>query len=322
MLKKSVVLISILACFFAVAAEAADYVIRVGHSQASEHHYHYGLQYFVDKVAEKTNDRVQIHIFPASQLGGQREEFQGCMVGTHDMVLTATNVMSNFEPTIGVFDMPFIFRSREHAYAVADGEIGNEMSAIFEEMGIKVLAYWENGFRYITNSIRPIRVPEDLKGLKIRVPDSPAYLDTFLTLGAAATPMAMGEVFSALQLKTIDGQENPAAHVINNAFYEVQKYISLTGHFYTHELLVMSKALYDSFPADIQKALIEAAVEARDYQRELSRKYDQECIEKIKELGMEVMEVDVAKFQEATKPVYEKYPQYKELVERIRAVNP
>lgn len=322
MLRKNLSLLFaiVLVCTFCFSAAAAEYEIRIGHSQSSEHPYQYGLEYFAKKVAEKTNDRVKVLIFPANQLGGQRQEFQGCMVGTHDAVLSATNIMSNFEPTIGVFDMPFIFNSREHAYAVADGEIGDDMAAIFDGIGIKILAYWENGFRYISNSVRPIKKPEDLKGIKIRVPDSPVYLDTFVTLGAAGTPMAMGEVFSALQLGTIDGQENSATHVITNAFYEVQKYLTLTGHFYTLEPLVISKTLYNSFPSDIQKALSESAIEARDYQRKLSKDDDDKSIEEVKKHGMEVLgreDIDIEEFKKAVQPVYEKYSQYGKWIERI-----
>ncbi|MDW7677998.1 MAG: TRAP transporter substrate-binding protein, partial [Bacillota bacterium] len=248
----------------------AEYVIRVGHTNAPDHYYQWGLEYFAERVAEKTDGRVEILVFPADQLGGQRQEVEGLMIGTHDMVLVSTMVLSNFEPAIGAFDLPFLFSNREHAFKVLDGEIGDEVAAKFEDQGIKLLAYWENGYRYITNSVRPIVVPEDVRGLKIRVPESPVFLSTFTAMGAAATPMAFGEVFSALQLGTVDGQENPAGHVIHNAFYEVQDYISLTGHFYTAQPLAMSKDLYDSLPADIQQAIVEAAIEARDYERQLS----------------------------------------------------
>jgi len=303
-----------------ITGSTAEYTIRVGHTGAPDHHYQYGCEFFAEKVAEKTDGRVEILVFPADQLGGQRQETEGCIVGTHDMVLTSSMILSNFVPAIGAFDMPFLFSTREIAYAVADGEIGDDMSALFEEKGLKILAYWENGFRYITNSKRPIVVPEDLKGLKIRVPESPVFIATFTTLGAAPTPMAFGEVFSALQLGTVDGQENPAAHVIHNAFYEVQKYLSLTGHFYTFEPLVMSKSLYDSLPADIQHALIEAAEEARDYQRVLAVKDDENCLKQIKELGMEILEVDKPAFQRAVQPVYDQFKeQYGELTDRIKS---
>lgn len=326
MLKK--LLILLLAAFTLVgiligAASAAEYTIRVGHTGAPDHHYQYGCEFFAEKVAEKTNGRVEILIFPADQLGGQRQETEGCQIGTHDMVLTSTMILSNFEPSIGVFDMPFLFTSPEHAYAVGDSEITEEVSAKFEKIGLKILAYWENGFRYITNSKRPITKPEDLKGLKIRVPESPVFLETFKALGAAPTPMAFGEVFSALQLGTVDGQENPAAHVIHNAFHEVQDYISLTGHFYTFEPLVMSKNLYDSLPADIQQAIVEAAIEAAAYERQLSQDFDKECLEKIAELGMEISEVDKAAFQKAVEPVYDKYKdKFGEVIEKIKAMDP
>ena len=162
-----------------------------------------------------------------------------------------------------------------------------------------------------------------MQGLKIRVPESQVYLDTFTTLGAAATPIAFDELFSSLQLGVVDGQENPAGHVIHNAFYEVQDYISLTGHFYTAEPLLMSAKLFDSVPADIQQALVEAAKEARDYERQLSMDNEAEYLVQIAEHGMTVVDdVDIAAFQEAVQPVYEKYStKYGATIERIRAMD-
>lgn len=305
-----------------VGGDEETYVIKVGHTNAADHYYQIGLERFADLVAEKTDGRVEIQVFPADQLGGQRQEVEGLMVGTHDMVLVSSMVISNFNEDIGVFDMPFIFSDRDHAYRVLDGEIGDEVAAELEEIGLKVLAYWENGFRYITNGVRPIEKPEDLQGLKIRVPESPVYLDTFTTLGAAATPMAFGEVFSALQLGVVDGQENPAGHVIHNAFYEVQDYISLTGHFYTAQPLLISTTLYDSLPADIQQAISEAALEARDYERQLSMDNEAEYLEQIAEHGMTILEVDIPAFQAAVQPVYDKYAdKYGTMLERIAALD-
>lgn len=300
----------------------AEFVIRVGHTNAPTHHYQVGLEYFAERVAEKTDGRVEILVFPADQLGGQRQEVEGLMMGTHDMVLTSTMVLSNFEPAIGAFDLPFLFTNREHIFKVLDGEIGDEMAAKFEEQGIKLLAYWENGFRYITNSVRPIVVPEDLRGLKIRVPESPVFLSTFTTMGAAATPMAFGEVFSALQLGTVDGQETPAGHIIHKAFFEVQDYLSLTGHFYTAQPLAISKDLFDSLPADIQQAIVEAAIEARDFQRQLAVESEQTYLEQLAGHGMTILEVDIPAFQAAVQPVYEQFEdQHGEIVRRIRALD-
>lgn len=303
--------------------EGEKIVIKVGHTGAPDHYYQDGLLKFAELVDKKTNGRVEIQVYPSDQLGGQRQELEGCMVGTHDMVLVSTMIISNFDKSAGVFDLPFIFSSRDHAFKVLDGEIGKEVSKQLEESGVKVLAYWENGFRHITNSKVAIKKPEDLKGLKIRVPESPVYIDTFTTLGAAATPMAFGEVFSALQLGTVDGQENPAAHVIHNAFYEVQKYLSLTRHFYTAEPLVMSKALFDKMPEDVQKALFEAAEEARDFERKLATDQEADFIKQIKEKGMTVIEdVDIAAFQEAVVPVYDKYKQeYGDIINKIQAAD-
>lgn len=303
--------------------EEKTYVFKVGHNNPADHYYHIGLERFAELVDQKTGGRVEIQIFPADQLGGQRQEVEGLTVGTHDMVLTSSMVISNFNDAIGVFDLPFIFSDRDHVYRVLDGEIGQEVAAELEKTGFKVLGYWENGFRYITNSVRPIEKPEDLAGLKIRVPESEVYLDTFTTLGAAATPIAFDELFSSLQLGVVDGQENPAGHVIHNAFYEVQDYMSLTGHFYTAEPLLMSLKLFNSLPADIQTALLEAGEEARDYERQLSIDEESLHLKQVVEKGMTLTEnPDIEAFQKAVQPVYDKYREkYGSMIERIQAMD-
>lgn len=281
--------------------------LKLGHTGVIDHYYQAGSEEFARLVNEKTNGQVTVEVYPSDQLGNQRSSVEGCQIGTQDMVLTSSMILANFDESIGVYDLPFLFPDRETAFKAMDGEVAKEIEKKFEEKGLVFLGWWENGFRHITNDVKPIKTPEDLKGLKLRTPESAVYIDTFTALGASATPISMGELFSALQLKTVDGQENPAGHVITQKFYEVQDHISLTGHFYTPEPLVMSKVVFDKMPANVQQALKEAGKEAGEFERKLSAELEQEYLEEIKATGMTITEPDIKAFQEAVKPVIEKY---------------
>lgn len=281
--------------------------LKLGHTGVVGHFYQEGSEEFARLVNEKTNGVVTVEVYPSDQLGNQRSSVEGAQIGTQDLVLTSSMILANFDESIGVFDLPFIFPDRETAYKAMDGEVAKEIEAKFEAKGLIFLGWWENGFRHITNNKRPIEKPEDLKGLKIRVPESAVYIDTFTALGASATPISMGELFSALQLKTVDGQENPAGHVITQKFFEVQDFISLTGHFYTAEPLVMSKIVFDKMTPEVQQALREAGKEAGEFERKRSAELEQDYLKQIEETGMTITKPDLKPFQDAVKPVIEKY---------------
>ncbi|GAI05652.1 unnamed protein product, partial [marine sediment metagenome] len=180
-------------------------------------------EYFAELVKEKTNGEVEIQVFPSSQLGNQRDLIEGLIFGTLDLTLTSTAVLGNFLPKIAIFDLPFLFRDVKHAYKALDS-IGMEIGKELEPKGIKLLAFFENGVRHLTNNVRPVRAPEDMKGLKIRVMEQKIYIEMMKALGANPTPMAFGELFTALQQGTVDGQENPVSHIWTKRFFEVQKY--------------------------------------------------------------------------------------------------
>ena len=281
--------------------------LKLGHTGVVSHYYQEGSEEFARLVNEKTNGVVTVEVYPSDQLGNQRSSVEGAQIGTQDLVLTSSMILANFDESIGVYDLPFLFPDRETAFKAMDGEVAKEIEANFEAKGLIFLGWWENGFRHITNAKKPIEKPEDLKGLKIRVPESAVYIDTFTALGASATPISMGELFSALQLKTVDGQENPAGHVMTQKFYEVQDYISLTGHFYTAEPLVMSKIVYDKMTPEVQQALKEAGKEAGEFERKRSAELEQEYLKQIEETGMTITKPDLKPFQDAVKPVIEKY---------------
>ena len=286
---------------------------------AENHPYHLGLVKFADIVKEKTNGKVQIEIYANAQLGNERDMIEGLQLGTIDFVVSSTGPMSNFVPEIGVVDLPFLFRDREHAYAVLDGPIGQDLLKKFEAKQILGLAFWENGFRHLTNSKRPVNTPADVNGLKIRTMENPVHQEAFKALGAAPTPMAFSEVFTALQQKTIDGQENPIPIIYNQKIYEAQKYLALTGHVYSPSLLLMSNASFDKLSAEDQEIIRQAATEAANYEREQIKAQEDEQIEKLTAEGMEITEPDHKAFQEATKSVYDKFQDQfgKELIQQI-----
>lgn len=296
--------------------------LKVGHTLAEEHPYQKGLLKFSELVSEKTNGSVKVEVFPNGSLGGERDMVEGVQLGTLDMVLSSTGPLGGFVPELNVVDLPFLFQNREHAYKVLDGEIGEDLLSQLGPNGFEGLAWWENGFRNVTNSKRPINKPEDLAGLKIRTMENEVHMASFEAMGADPTPMAFTELFTALQQGVVDGEENPVPIVMTSKFFEVQKYMTLTGHFYSPSIVMINKEKFDSFSPEIQKALKEAAKEAATYERGLIAQMDKDFVSQLKDKGMEINEnPDKALFLEAVKPVYDKFEDKfgKELIEKIKA---
>jgi len=287
---------------------AAEVTLKLGHIADPKNPYAQGAQKFADLVKEKSGGTMEVKVYPSSQLGNQRDLVEGLTLGTVDMTLTSTAVLGNFHEQVAVFDLPFIFRNRSHAFKALD-TVGMEIAKGLEPKGLKVLAYFENGVRNMTNNVRPIRKPEDMKGLKIRVMEQPIYIAMMKALGANPTPMAFGELFTALQKGVVDGQENPAAHIYTKRFFEVQKYISLTEHTYSAEPLVISMITWNKLTPEQQKILQEAANEAKDWQRQLAIDLEQGYWDKIRESGKceIITDVDKEAFRKATKPVWKQF---------------
>lgn len=287
---------------------AAEVTLKLGHIADPQNPYAQGAQKFADLVAEKSGGTIKVEVYPSSQLGNQRDLVEGLTLGTLDLTMTSTAVLGNFHPQVAVFDLPFIFRDREHAFEALD-TVGMEIAKGLEEKGMKVLAFYENGVRNMTNNIRPIRVPEDMKGLKIRVMEQPIYIAMMKALGANPTPMAFGELFTALQKGVVDGQENPAAHIYTKRFFEVQKYISLTEHTYSAEPLVVSMITWNKLTPEQQTIIQEAAEEACDWQRQLAIDLENGYWDKIRESGKceIITDVDKEAFREATAPVWKDF---------------
>ena len=226
------------------------------------------------------------------------------------MMSASTTTLAGIVKEMGVLDFPFLFANGKEADALLDGPIGTRLRNMLPAHGLIGLAYWENGFRNVTNSKRPITRPEDLDGLKIRVMQNPVYLETFKTVGANPVPMAFGELFTALETKTVDAQENPFSIILANKFNEVQKYVSITNHTYNTFIVLMSKKFWDKLSPTEQKILQDAAYEARDYERMVSRDDSGKALAGLKKAGMEVNELspaELARMRTILKPVSEKF---------------
>jgi tripartite ATP-independent transporter DctP family solute receptor len=279
-------------------------VLKLGHIAEPTNPYGKGADHFAELVKQKSNGTIEIKVFPSSSLGTQKELIEGLIYGTVDMTLTGTAELGTFHPQMAIFDMPFLFKDRAHAYKALD-TVGMELAKPLESKGLKMLGYMENGIRHMTNNTRPIKTPADMKGLKIRVMNNKVYVEMIKALGASPTPMALAELYSAMQTGVVDGQENPSAHIYTKRFYEVQKYGSLTGHAYAAEPFLISMSSWKKLTPAQQEIIQAAATEAIAWQRKFSADEDMEFWDKIKKTGkMEVIEVDRKPFIEATLPVY------------------
>ena len=251
----------------------------------------------------KTNGALDLKIFSDSSLGNAQAAISGVRGGTIDLAVSGSNNFSGLVPLLGIFDIPFMFKDTAHAYRVLDGKIGQDMLDRLEAYGMKGLAFWDNGWRELTNSKHPVRTPADVKGLKVRTTGSPAHIEAFKLLGANPVPMPLAELYTALEMKTVDSQEHPLGVLWSAKLYEVQKHLSLTNHAYSALILVMSKAKFDALPPAQQKALVETAREAAQIQRKLNNDNMAKVIADVKKAGMQVVEqVDPQPFVEATKP--------------------
>lgn len=294
-------------------------VIKLAHVVNEKDGFHIAALKFKELVEQKTNGQVKIEVFPNASLGDERTLIEGMQLGTVDMGVITNGPIANFMPQIAVFEMPFIFASPEEAYKVLDGEVGQKVLKSLESINLKGLAFAERGFRNLTNSKRPVNKPADVAGLKIRVMENPVYIDTFKALGANTVPMAWTECLTALQQGTIDGQENPVGVIYSFKLYESQKHLSLTKHTYAPATILMSKKVFDSLPKETRDILVKSAQEAAVHERKVNNDQMADQIKALKEKDMQIIEQpDLASFQEAVKPVYEKYgSKFGSLIEEI-----
>jgi len=286
----------------------AQTTFKMNISVPKDSHYGVAIDTFAEEVEKRTEGRYKIQNFYASALGNEREAIEAVQLGTLDLVLTSTGPVPNFVPELAILDIPFLFRDYEHARSTLDGPIGQELLEKFEPVGIKALAWAENGFRHMTNSRRPVRAPEDLKGLKLRTMENPIHMAAYKAFGIIPTPMGISEVFTALQQGTVDGQENPISVIQSFKFDQVQKHLTLTGHVYSPSVILMNKGLWDGLSEEDKGHFLEAAKEAVKANRDRIDSDEANGVAYLRSKGMEVItDLDKAKFQETLKPVFAEF---------------
>jgi len=281
-----------------------------------------GMKKFGDLVKEGTKGKYEIQLYANAQLGDDIKATESVRMGTLEMTPPSTSALTGIDNKLMVFDLPFLFPNAEVADKVLDGPIGQNILDGLSAKGLKGLAYMENGFRDVTNSVREIKSPADLKGLKIRTMENPMHLAAWKAMGANPTPMPFSEVFTAMQQKTIDGQENPIPTIYLQKFNEVQKYATISNHVYTPFIVLFSQKIWDAMPKEDQAIFQQAALEAKDYQRKVSRDMVKDQVGKLRTAGMTVTELTPAQlkvFQDATKPVYDQFADKigKDLVKKV-----
>lgn len=286
-------------------ALAESMLLKLGHIAEPDNNYGQAAERYAQLVRERSGGSLIIEVYPSSKLGDQRELLENVSVGMVDMTLTSTAVLGNFAPEMAVFDLPFLFRDVPHAYKALD-TVGMELCRKAESRGMITLAIWENGIRHMTNNERPIRKPEDMRGLQFRVMEQPVYIALMRSLGAKPSPMGMSELYGALEKGLVTGQDNSLSHIATKHLYKVQKYLSLTGHTYAPEPLIVSTATWARLTPQQQEILRTTAVEVRDWQRDLSRRLEAEYLDTIVKSGLCAVNDDVDKeaFAAATRAVW------------------
>ena len=329
MLRKGLTVLCLLALallLFAGEVSAASgeskFDLQAGITLTMDSHYAKGLEEFGRLVNQYSNGTVTLTIQPNSLLGGERDLIESVAMGTVAMALISTGPVPNFFPDFAVLDLPYLFPSAEIAYKALDGEVGTELLGQMTSKGILGLGFWENGIRHVTNNVREIVTPADLKGLKIRTMENDIHMNAYRHYGASPTPMAMGEVFLALQQGVVDGQENPAINILTSRLNEVQKYMSTTGNFYSPSVFMLSKSVFDSMSKAQQDAVLKAADEAKHWQRKYSQDNTAQAIADIRASGTLVTEVDVEVWVQGSQETYKDYEGKvrEDMIQKIRSL--
>lgn len=285
--------------------------LRVSHVVAEDHASNLALLEFEKSVEERSNGKIDVQVFPNGQLyGSDREAVEAVQLGNIEMTMVATPTLSSFSSKFMVIDLPFIFKSDAAAHAAMDGELGETLNEELPAINLVGLGYGENGFRHFVNNKKPVETPDDLDGLKMRVMENKLYQDTFNLLGANASPLAFGELYSALQQGTYDAMDNPISLVYSMKFYEVQEYLTLSGHVYAPTITVINNEVLNNMSSELQTIVKEEAKIMSQYQRELTHEQDEEQLQQLKDLGMNVNELTSKQkdeFIEKVQPIYDEY---------------
>jgi tripartite ATP-independent transporter DctP family solute receptor len=311
-----------LAAVLSAGAAAAQTEIKFGHVGAPGSLFDQSATEFAKRANAKLGTKAKVVVYGSSQLGGDGEMMKKLKLGTIDLALPST-VMSSQVPAFGLFEMPYLVKDRDHMAKIRDQIVVPTLEPIALQKGYRIIGVWENGFRQITNSKHPINKPEDLKGIKLRTPKGVWRVKMFKAYGANPSPLAFSEVFVALQTGVMDGQENPLAQIYPARFYEVQKYLSMTGHVYT-PAYVTAGASWSRLPADVQKILADTAKEMQPVVYKIAAGLDDSLLKKLKDAGMQVNVADKQAFITASKPIYDEFAKEvkggKELIDKSLAL--
>ena len=306
------VVLAALLIFTMAGAASAQYkaTMKFASVTAPDHFYNVGARKFADLIKERTKGRIEIKTYPAGQLGkGEREITEAVQQGAVELLITSTGPMGGFSPSINILDFPFLFRDFKHVDLVMDGPVGRKLLNDFEKANIKALAFWENGFRHLTNNKRAIKKVEDGKGLKIRTMENKVHLAAWKAAGYNPTPMSWGEVFTALQQGVIDGQENPIAIISSHKLWDAgQKNFSFTAHVYSPAPLLMTKKKFDAMPKEDQALFLKTALEVAQFQRKINRDAEENSMKEMASKGVTVVrDVDRESFKKAMTPVFDQF---------------
>ncbi|MFO1300600.1 MAG: TRAP transporter substrate-binding protein [Burkholderiaceae bacterium] len=304
---------------FAPGATAQEIELKLGHVGEPGSLFQISADEFARRANAKLAGKAKVVVFGSSQLGGDKEMLQKLKLGTIDMAVPST-VMSSEVDTFGVFEMPYLVKDRKHMALIEKEIVWPKLAPAAEAKGLKIIGVWENGYRHITNNRRPIQKPEDLAGIKLRVPEGKWRVAMFRAYGANPSPMKFSELFTALQTGVMDGQENPFTQIYSAKLHEVQKYLSLSGHVYTPAYLTVGARKWATLPADVRSTLEQTAKETQAFVYETAQKQETELLGKIKASGIQVNEVDKNAFIAASKSTYDEFgkavPGAKELIDR------
>lgn len=314
--------VSLLALMMGAAHAQAQTTFNLGFVGGPQAPEAIGMAQFADEVAERTEGRYEIQLQGGGALGGDRDVIEGVQFGTIEMTVSSTSVVANFAPDFAVFDVPFLFRDFDHAEAVLSGDVGAEILGTLPDAGFVGLAAGGIGFRQLTNNVRPVSTADDVEGLKIRTQQNDLHLQAWEALGALPTPMAVTEVYSALQQGVVDGQENPVGAIINNRFGEVQEYMSITNHAFTPIVLLINPGVFDGLTEEDQTIFREAAENAMQRAREEVEKLQETGLDTLRESGVDILtEVDSESFRSKLEPTFaELAEQFGDRLDTIRNV--
>src|SRR5688572_17580178 len=297
---------ALLGASLAAGSALAQTELKFGHVGEPGSLFAKSAEEFAKRANQKLGNKAKVVVFGSSQLGGDKELLQKLKLGTVDLALPST-VMSSEVDLFGIFEMPYLVKDREHMKRIERDVVWPSLAPEAEKKGLKVIAVWENGYRHITNSKRSINVPDDLKGIKLRVPEGKWRVKMFQAYGANPSPMKFSEVFTALQTGVMDGQENPFTQIYSAKFQEVQKYLTLTGHVYTPAYLTVGTKKWASLPADVRKILEDTAKETQAFVYKTAAAEEDDLLGKLKSGGMAVNTPNKDAFIAASKPVYEEF---------------